>query len=150
MSTNRRLIHATPEDVFAVLGDGWLFPSWVVGASRIRGVDDVWPAKKAKLHHSFGLWPLVIDDTTSVVDWNPPHRAQFRARGWPIGEANVTLVVRAHHSGCMVSMQEDAVQGLGRFVPKPLRELLLVIRNKEALQRLAWLAEQGAGRRAAK
>ena len=27
-------------DVFAVIGNGWYFPTWVVGASRMRDVDD--------------------------------------------------------------------------------------------------------------
>lgn len=39
MSENERLIHASVEDVFAVLTDGWSYASWVVGASRIRDKD---------------------------------------------------------------------------------------------------------------
>ena len=43
MSQNVRVLRCTPEDVFAALGDGWLYPSWVVGASRMREVDETWP-----------------------------------------------------------------------------------------------------------
>ena len=43
MSTNVRSMNCSPEDVFAVLADGWLFPTWVVGASRMRDVDAAWP-----------------------------------------------------------------------------------------------------------
>ena len=43
--------------VFAVLSNGWLYPSWVVGASRIRAVEAAWPAEGAKIHHSFGIYP---------------------------------------------------------------------------------------------
>jgi len=141
MATNYRLINASPEDVFQVLADGWLFPSWVVGASRIRGVDATWPAPEAKLHHSFGVWPLVIDDTTSLVEWDPPRHVKFQARGWPIGEAEVTLDIKLRSAGCIVRMHEDAAKGPGRLVPKPFRDVGLLIRNREALQRLAWLAE---------
>ncbi len=49
-------------------GDGWIYPVWVVGASRMRDVEDGWPAPGTKLHHSFGIWPLVIDDTTEVLE----------------------------------------------------------------------------------
>jgi hypothetical protein len=143
MSTNYRLIESSPEAVFAVFRDGWLFPSWVVGASRIRGVDESWPAPHSKLYHSVGVWPFVIDDTTSVVEWNPPRRVRLRARGWPVGEAEVTFDVERRGSGCLVRMREDAVKGPGRFVPKPVRDIGLLIRNREALQRLAWLAEKG-------
>jgi hypothetical protein len=38
-------------------------------------------------------------------------------------------------------MVEDAVQGPGTLVPKPVRTALLVARNTEALSRLAMLAE---------
>jgi hypothetical protein len=141
VATNSRLINASPDAVFDVLRNGWLFPSWVVGASRIRGVDPTWPAVEAKLHHSFGVWPLVIDDTTSLLEWDPPRHVKFQARGWPIGEAEVTLDIKPRGDGCVVRMHEDAAKGPGRLVPKPLRDVGLLIRNREALQRLAWLAE---------
>jgi len=32
MATNTRRIKATPEQVWDVLADGWLYPLWVVGA----------------------------------------------------------------------------------------------------------------------
>ena len=31
MARNTRQFRCEPEDVFAVLGDGWLYPTWVVG-----------------------------------------------------------------------------------------------------------------------
>ena len=40
MPTNTRIVHATPDQVWKVLADGWLYPLWVVGASRMREVDD--------------------------------------------------------------------------------------------------------------
>ena len=49
-------IDATPEQVFSVLADGWLYPSWVVGASRIRAVDDSWPSPGAELHFTCATW----------------------------------------------------------------------------------------------
>lgn len=145
MSSVHRFIEATPDRVFDVLADGWLFPSWVVGASRIRDVEEAWPAVDAKIHHSFGIWPIVIDDTTSVIEWTRPTRAEFVARGWPLGEADVIIEVRERSGGCFVTMIEYASSGPGTFVPAPLMKLLLDIRNREALQRLAWLAEGRAG-----
>lgn len=144
MSTVHRFIEAPADRVFEVLADGWLFPSWVVGASRIRDVEEAWPAVDSKIHHSFGVWPVVIDDSTSVVDWSPPVRAEFIARGWPLGEADVTIEVQDRSGGCFVTMIEYARSGPGTLVPPLLMEPVLNIRNREALQRLAWLAEGGA------
>lgn len=145
MSSNTRRFRCSPDDVFAVLADGWLFPSWVVGASRMRDVDDAWPAVGSVLHHSFGVWPALIDDTTTVLEWDPPHRMVMKPAGWPIGEAKVTVRVKPRHDGCVVRLDEEAVAGPGALVPKPLLDVPLHIRNVETLRRLAFIAE---GRRA--
>ena len=83
MSRNVRVLQCTPEDVFEVLGDGWLYPSWVVGASRMREVDETWPMAGAELHHSFGVWPALINDKTVVEEFIPSRLMVMRARGWP-------------------------------------------------------------------
>lgn len=141
MSRNVRMLRCTPEDVFRVLADGWLYPSWVVGASRMREVEEAWPAAGSALHHSFGVWPVLIDDKTVVEAFEPPRRMVMRARGWPIGEARVTIDVKPRGEGCVVRIQEEAVAGPGRFVPEPIMDILLHWRNDETLHRLAYLAE---------
>jgi hypothetical protein len=141
VSRDQRFVEASPHDVFDVLSDGWLYPSWVVGASRIRDVELTWPAVGARIHHSFGVWPVVVDDTTSVLVWHPPHRAVLRARGWPLGEAQVTLTVHDRAGGCLVVMEEEAVTGPGALVPDAVLDPALGVRNRETLRRLAWLAE---------
>ncbi len=80
MAKNVRIMHCTPEQVFDVLRDGWLYPTWVVGASRMRGQDPSWPAVGSELHHSFGIWPFVIDDTTTVLEVDEPRRLVIEAR----------------------------------------------------------------------
>jgi hypothetical protein len=64
MATNTRVIKTVPDDVWAVLSDGWLYPTWVVGATRMRDVDSTWPQTGSKLHHSAGVWPAVVNDNT--------------------------------------------------------------------------------------
>ena len=34
--TVSRVVQATPEQVWDVLADGWVYPVWVVGATRMR------------------------------------------------------------------------------------------------------------------
>jgi len=131
----------TPEDVFAVMSNGWLYPTWVVGASRMRDVEEAWPAVDAKIHHSFGVWPLLIDDSTSILAWDPPHHAKLKARGWPAGSAHVDITVVAENTGCTVTLREDAVEGPGLLIPRPARAVAIHVRNDETLQRLAYLAE---------
>lgn len=141
MSRNVRILRCEPTAVFEVLSDGWLYPAWVVGASRMRDVDAAWPAEGSRLAHSVGVWPAVIDDETVVVEWRPPHRVVMRAKGWPIGEARVTIEVREHREGCLVRIREEAVEGPGSWVPRLLTDPPLHLRNRETLHRLAYLAE---------
>jgi uncharacterized protein YndB with AHSA1/START domain len=142
MATNTRLVHATPEQVWNVLADGWLYPLWVVGASRMREVDDDWPAVGARLYHSVGSWPLLIDDDTEVVEAVPGHLLGLHAKAWPTGTAAVTIRLNAVGTETEVTIEEDAAVGPARLVPKPARDLPLRRRNSETLRRLAYVAER--------
>jgi uncharacterized protein YndB with AHSA1/START domain len=141
MSENSRLIAASPEQVWRVLSDGWLYPVWVVGATRMRDVDENWPEVGAQLHHSVGVWPLVIDDYTEVLEASPASRLLLRARAWPGGEAEVELRLEPADGQTRVTILEDAVKGPGLLVPSPVRHVQLAWRNTEALRRLAFIAE---------
>ena len=145
MSHTTRILDCPPDRVFAVLADGWLFPAWVVGASRMRDVGDRWPHVGGKLHHSFGVWPAVLNDETTVLQWDAPHRFVIQPKGWPLGEARVAVEVEPHERGCIVHLHEHAVTGPGALIPVWLLDIGLHIRNIETLRRLAHLAEGGAG-----
>ncbi len=126
-----------------VLADGWLYPVWVVGASRMRAVSSDWPAVGATLHHSLGSWPLLIDDTTHVLVSRPGRELRLRGRGWPTGEVEVQVLLKpTADGGCDVTMREDAAAGPARLVPRPVRHLMMAPRNNESLRRLAYLAER--------
>ncbi len=141
MAKNVRTMDCQPDDVFRVLSNGWLYPAWVVGASRMRDVDESWPQAGAQLHHSVGVWPALLDDSTVVEEWSPPNRMVMRAKGWPIGEARVTLRVRKYDGGTMVRIDEEPVNGPATLLPGLLTTPLLRWRNSETLHRLAYLAE---------
>lgn len=141
MAENTRLFHASPERVWDVLSDGWLYPVWVVGAARMREVDDHWPAVGSKLHHSVGPWPLLINDDTEVVAATPGHSLTLRARAWPLGEAEVKIRLESVGAETEVRIEEEPVSGPGALVPPPLRGLSLKWRNSETLRRLAYIAE---------
>lgn len=146
MSVNVRTMNCRPDDVFAVLADAWVFPTWVVGASRMRDVDDAWPAVGSKLHHSFGVWPALIDDETTVLEWDPPRRMVMQPAGWPLGEARVMIEAKPRGVGCVVRLTETAERGPGSLIPGSLLDIPLHARNVETLRRLAFIAEGRASR----
>jgi uncharacterized protein YndB with AHSA1/START domain len=140
MAVQRRF-NCSPEQVFATLEDGWTYPLWVVGTSRMRDVDEGWPALGTKLHHSFGVWPLLIDDNTEVLRIEPGKRLVLEARGWPVGKAKVEITVEADGDGSLVSISEDITGGPTRLIPQPIRLAGIDVRNRETLRRLAYVAE---------
>ncbi|MDP3891029.1 SRPBCC family protein [Nocardioides sp.] len=142
MSTNERVVQATPEQVWEVLSDGWLYPLWVVGASRMRDVDDTWPEVGAKLHHSVGAWPALLDDDTEVEECRPLRMLRLRARAWPTGAAEVVVRLEPVGAETRIVMEENAISGPAALLPKPLQDPMLKWRNVEALRRLAYLCER--------
>ena len=146
MSTVSQLFNAPAAAVWRVIADGWLYSGWVVGTSRIRAVDDDWPAVGARLHHSVGAWPLVISDSTRVTAVDPGRSLEVVARGWPMGEAKVVLTVEDRGDQSLVTIAEDAIRGPGKRVPKFVRSPAISVRNRETLRRLELMAAGGAGR----
>ena len=146
MSTVSQLFNTPAADVWRVIADGWLYSGWVVGASRIRAVDDTWPQAGSRLHHSVGAWPLVINDSTRVTAAEPGKSLELVARGWPLGEAKVAITFQDQGNQCLVTMAEDAIRGPGKRVPKALRDPMITMRNRETLKRLELMAAGGAGK----
>ena len=142
MSTNELTIRATPQRVWEVLADGWLYPLWVVGAARMRRVDPGWPAVGTRIHHSVGLWPLLINDHTKVLDTRPGEYLHLRARAWPVGAAEVKITLTPNGEHTDVKLEESVTSGPGSLVPPPIEGLSLRLRNSEALRRLANIAER--------
>ena len=146
VSTVSLEIDTSADRVWEVLADGWLYPLWVVGATRVRDVDGDWPQVGSRIHHSVGVWPLVINDATEVVECDPGARMRLRARGWPLGEAEVEVMVHARQARTEVVLRERAVSGPGSWLPGPVERLLLRGRNIETLRRLGFIAVGRGGR----
>ncbi len=142
VATVEREVAASSSEVWSVLADGWLYPTWVVGASRMREVDEGWPEVGTRLHHSVGNWPLLLDDRTEVLECRPLQLLRLKAHGWPAGAAEVAIELESvADSTTMVRMREDASDGPAKLVPRPARQIAMVARNREALRRLAFIAE---------
>lgn len=146
MSTVSKLFNSPAEDVWKVIADGWLYSGWVVGASRIRAVDAHWPEAGSRLHHSVGIWPLVINDSSRVSAVEPGRSLELVARGWPLGEAKVIITLEDRGMQCLVTISEDATRGPGKLIPKALRSPVIDVRNRETLHRLELMAAGGAKR----
>ncbi len=142
MAVVSREVEASTAAVWAVLADGWRYPVWVVGAARMRAVEPAWPKEGSRLHHSVGVWPLLLHDTTVVLESEPGALLRIQARGWPMGEATVEIrLVELTPGTCRVTMAEEPAAGPGLAAFNPVTDRLLAARNRESLLRLADLAE---------
>jgi uncharacterized protein YndB with AHSA1/START domain len=135
-------MQATPDQVWDVLSDGWLYPLWVVGASRMRDVDDGWPVPGTRLHHSVGSWPLLVDDVTECLEQVPGSRLVLHAHAWPAGRATVVIGLSPVGADTEVTMEEQATEGPAALVPRLVQDPMLAWRNVESLRRLAFLVER--------
>ena len=139
--TARRLVSAPREQVWKVIADGWTYSQWVVGNSRMRAVDEDWPAPQSVIEHSIGVWPLVINDRTIVQECSPEEKLVLLAKLGPFGAACITLQLADAADGCSVEMSEVPVQGPISLIPNRLASAGVSVRNRECLWRLAALAE---------
>jgi hypothetical protein len=131
---------APPEAVFAVLQDATAYPSWVVGAKQVRAADDSWPRPGTEFHHTVGVGPVQTDDSTEVIEAQPPHHLRLEVRFRPVGTAVVDIEVDRHDQGSLVSLAEVPLAGAARRWWNPALEAITVARNHLSLLRLRSLA----------
>lgn len=145
MAMVQRDFSVPPEVAFRVFEDGWLYSLWVVGTSHIRDVEPEWPAVGSHIYHAFGVWPLLVRDSTEVLECEPPRRLVLQARAWPAGQARIELTLEPRDGGCRLYLNEYPVSGIGKALHNPLADKVLHARNVETLNRLAPLVEKRAG-----
>jgi uncharacterized protein YndB with AHSA1/START domain len=119
------------------------FGEWVVGAKRIRGTSGNWPSEGAKFHHTVGVGPLKISDTTEIEEIEAPEHLVLDARAWPLGDARVDLtLVSTTENSTLVIMVEEVVGGPAKLIPAPINERMIHLRNRRSLRRLRRLVQQ--------
>ena len=147
MSANETTIDATPQQVFEVLLDARSYEHWVVGCDDIRAVDGDWPQPGSTFHHTVGVGPFKVKDTTKVVELDAPKRLVLEARARPAGVARVVFTVAPDGGGSTVCMEEHPMRGLAKTIDNPVLDGLIKARNAETLRRLSRQVEERAGSR---
>ena len=140
------VINVPPPVVWETLSDGWLYATWVLGTSKIRSVEPGFPAEGTKIHHGFGLWPVMIEDESEVLDCVPEERLVLQARGWPMGEATTVIELQPTGTGTSLRLFETPTKGPGAWMNNPLAEAVLRKRLAEMLDRLTRICEGRAGK----
>jgi hypothetical protein len=108
----------------------------------MRAVDADWPAPGSKIHHTIGIWPLIINDETVVEGCTPRQELVLLANVRPFGRARITVRLTASPTGCRIEMSEVPVGGPLNLVPRRLALAAVWPRNRECTWRLAAHAER--------
>ena len=117
--TVKRDTSASRQQVWDVIADGWTYSQWVVGNSGMRAVEPSWPAPGSKIHHTIGVWPVVLKDETEVESSEPRSELVLLAKGRPFGGARITLRLFDTADGCRIEMAEVPVGGPLQFATAP-------------------------------
>lgn len=149
-STTSELIEAPPEQVFAVLVDPTTYPRWLVGAQRIRSVDENWPEVGSTFRHTIGLGPVRVAGSTSVRRCREPEELVLAAGMGPLGEASVRFELEPAPEGTLVRLEEEPARGPMRgawLLVRPLVMLGLWGRNAASLDALSRVVRGRRGER---
>ena len=145
MARNEIDIAAPPSAVYDVLLDPTCYPGWVVGAKDIRDVDEEWPEIGARFHHSLGVGPLTLNDSTKILEKVAGERVVLEVRARPAGRGKVVLDLEAAADGrTHVVMEEVVISGPASLLPGLLIDPAMKTRNAESLRRLRRLSEERA------
>jgi hypothetical protein len=141
VSVQRIVIEAAQHDIFSVLLDPYTYPEWLVGAQRIRSVDDGWPEPGTAFHHVVGFGPINLADSTRVERVAAPDCLELNARARPFGRADVRFTLHTVPASAgesrrtEVSIEETPASPALRLVT-PVVDPGIAVRNDASLKRL--------------
>jgi uncharacterized protein YndB with AHSA1/START domain len=120
--------------VFAVLAEPRTYPSWLMGAQRIRSVDPAFPARHSRFEHSVGPAPaMTIDDGAEAVEADPPEKLALEVHLGPVRGA-VEFRLEEDGDGTVLVFRERPI-GAPAVLTPALRPILY-FRNRRSLHRL--------------
>lgn len=134
---------ATPDQVWAVIADPTTYPDWLVGAQRMRSVDEGFPRPGTAFHHSVGpVEEATVDDRSESLESDPPNRLVLDVHVGKL-EGIVELLVTAEGDGSRLVFREKPT---GTFaLATPLLRPAVYARNEKSLRQLRELLSQRTG-----
>jgi hypothetical protein len=136
-----RVVRAQPQDVAAILADGWLYGAWIAASTGVRAVSSDWPAPGASLAQGMGAWPLAVSSVLTVVHHDPGRLLVVDSTAGSLVSTRIQIEVAGTDEQTSVTMGE-------RFTRPASDRLshagagLLRLHNSVSLRRLALLAER--------
>ncbi|MFE8990446.1 SRPBCC family protein [Streptomyces collinus] len=152
MAVRHHLIRVGPGVVWDVLADGHRYAEWVVGTSESHPVRGQWPRTGAAIRYEVRLGPVRVDNETVVRLCEEGARLELEAHAGALGTARIAIELRPWGEHCLVIVDEHPLQGAGGRLHNVGFEVLIQLRHRTMLARLAKICEAeaqspGSGRR---
>ncbi|MFD4481944.1 SRPBCC family protein [Streptomyces sp. NPDC058471] len=146
MSRNRRLILASPAEVWSLLSDGHRYGEWVTGTQEVLAADLHWPAVGARLKVRVGVGPLLLDDICVVRISEPESRLQLEAKAGPFGAARIAMNLIPWGEHTLLTLDWHPLRGPGTRMHGLPVDYVVAVRNGMMLTKLARIAVSEHGR----
>jgi uncharacterized protein YndB with AHSA1/START domain len=144
MAYTSRTLAAPRSAVWEVLIDPHTYPDWLLGAARIRDVDDTWPSVGSRFRHRVGIGWLSIPDHSEVIDIEPGRLLRLKVEARPFVSAVATFVLVSDETGTAVAIEEEPdprLRAVGNVV-RPVMDPTIHVRNHRSLRRLDRIVQQ--------
>ncbi|MER0443749.1 SRPBCC family protein [Streptomyces sp. Edi4] len=142
MAIRHQLIRRSPEAVWAVLADPDRYGDWVVGPDKSSPLDHTWPATGSRLRFTLRLGPWSGEGTTIVRRSEACEELELEASFKALGSARIYLQLRPWGTDTLVICDEHPLRGMGGTLHNPVTEVLLQLRHRGMLARLAKVVER--------
>jgi uncharacterized protein YndB with AHSA1/START domain len=142
MAYTSRTLAAPRSAVWGVLIDPRTYPDWLIGAARIRDVDDTWPRPGSQFHHRVGIGWFSIPDHSEVLDIEPGRMLRLLVEARPFIAGIVTFVLVSDSTGTAVAIEEEPrLRTIGNVV-RPVMDPTIHHRNHRSLRRLDRIVQE--------
>ncbi|MDV5144027.1 SRPBCC family protein [Streptomyces sp. SBC-4] len=142
MAVRHQLIRRPPGAVWAVLSEPTRYAEWVVGPSESMPLDHAWPDVGSRLRYTVPLGPWSAEGVTTVRHRESGKELELEAAFKALGTARIFLQLRPWGEETLVVCDEHPLRGVGGTLHNPAVEVLLQLRHRGMLARLAKLVEQ--------
>ncbi|MGW7638199.1 SRPBCC family protein [Streptomyces decoyicus] len=142
MAVRHQLIERSPEELWTVLADGSRYQDWVVGTADSRPVAGNWPEVGSMIEYTVRMGPWELCGHTVVRRSDPPRELELEVDSGRLGTARVAIEVRRWGQDSLVIVDEHPLRGPGGRLHNAGLDVLLQLRHRSMLSRLADVAEE--------
>lgn len=141
MAVRHILVERPVKAVWSVLGDPTSYAAWVPGTSKSGARSGHWPDVGSTLRYTARLGPIGWRGHTSVRICQAPQRLELEAFAGALGSARIAIEVVPWGEHAFVVVDEHPLRGAGGRLHSAPLDLLLHLRHRRLLTRLARLVE---------